>query len=166
MTPSWKLTFTSSPSDLGKLNPATNRINSPHFMPNKKWNAYKKWEDKSYLFFDRIARAFDPIIFRPNYSGHPIVSVTTVYTRWTHQLTIFSPLTLTFVITSYAKRHPLLDKSWTSKSKTYLSLNLWASTPDSPRFHESWVACWDSTAAHPVKWHRPPMGRFFMVPIA
>ena len=81
ITPSWTLTFTSSPSELRKLNPAFNRPNSPHFMPNKKWNAYKKWEDKGYVFFDRIAKAFDPMIFRPNYSGHSIVSVTTHFIR-------------------------------------------------------------------------------------
>ena len=51
-------------------------------MPNKKWNAYKKWEDKGYVFFDRIVKAFDPMIFRPNYSGHPIISVPTHYTRF------------------------------------------------------------------------------------
>jgi len=68
-------------TEFNPMNPQSNRINSPHFMPNKKWNAYKKWEDKSYIFFDRIAKAFDPMIFRPNYSGHPIVSVTTHYTR-------------------------------------------------------------------------------------
>ena len=32
---------------------------------DKKWNAYKKWEDKSYIFFDRIAKSLDPMIFRP-----------------------------------------------------------------------------------------------------
>jgi len=63
------------------LSSTNNRSNHPHFMPNKKWNAYKKWEDASYIFFDRIYHMMDPMIFRPNYSGHPIVSVTTVYTR-------------------------------------------------------------------------------------
>ncbi len=33
---------------------------------NKNWGPYKKWEDKSYIFFDRIAKAFDPMIFRPS----------------------------------------------------------------------------------------------------
>jgi hypothetical protein len=70
------------PITLNQMNPSSNRINSPHFMPNKKWNAYKKWEDKGYVFFDRIVKAFDPMIFRPNYSGHAIVSVTTHYTRF------------------------------------------------------------------------------------
>ena len=32
---------------------------------DKKWNAYKKWEDKGYVFFDRIAKSLDPMIFRP-----------------------------------------------------------------------------------------------------
>lgn len=167
MNSSWKLTFTSTPSDLGKLNPPTNRINSPHFMPNKKWNAYKKWEDKSYLFFDRIARAFDPIIFRPNYSGHPIVSVTTVYTRWIHQPTTFSLLTPSFVTISYAilkQLHPLLDKSWTTTGKTYLSLNLWASDPNSRGFHESRMACWNCTAAHPLNGTTPLVGVFSCPP--
>ena len=67
INPSWTLT--------------NNNPNHPHFMPNKKWNAYKKWEDKGYVFFDRIAKAFDPMIFRPNYSGHSIVSVTTHFIR-------------------------------------------------------------------------------------
>jgi len=132
-------------------------------MPNKKWNAYKKWEDKSYIFFDRIARAFDPIVLRPNYSGHPIVSVTQIYTRWTHQLTNFSPLTHSSVIISYAiinQLHPLLDKSWTTKGKTHFSRDLWASDPNSKRFYLTRMACRTCPAPHQISSQAvpPPVG--------
>jgi len=43
-----------------------------NFFPNKRWNAYKRWQDTGYIFFDRIAKRFDPMIFRPS---HPIVAV-------------------------------------------------------------------------------------------
>ena len=29
-----------------------------NFFPNKKWNQYKKWEDKSYIFFAQIEHDF------------------------------------------------------------------------------------------------------------
>ena len=33
---------------------------------DKRWGSYKKWEDRSYVFFDRISRGLDPMIFRPS----------------------------------------------------------------------------------------------------
>ena len=33
---------------------------------DKKWGSYKKWEDKSYIFFNLIAKSLDPMIFRPS----------------------------------------------------------------------------------------------------
>ena len=48
-------------------------------MPNKRWNSYKLWKDAAYVFFDRMEfhmRAYPPMNFRPNATGHNIVTLT------------------------------------------------------------------------------------------
>jgi len=55
---------------------------NPHYFPNKKWNQYKKWEDAAYIFFDRMEfhmSSFAPMNFRPNSTGHDIISLTTTH---------------------------------------------------------------------------------------
>jgi len=64
---------------LSSWTPTNNKSNHPHYMPNKRWNSYKRWVDAGFIFFDRMEfhmRAYAPMNFRPNATGHNIISLT------------------------------------------------------------------------------------------
>ena len=71
--------FTTESMALSSWTPTNNKPNHPHYMPNKKWNSYKRWVDVGFIFFDRMEfhmRAYPPMNFRPNRSGHNIITLT------------------------------------------------------------------------------------------
>ena len=69
-----------------------NRSITMHTMnfKDKRWGAYKKWEDHAYVYFDRIVKCMSPMIIRPS---SPIISICK---NWTHMHMI-----------CYVTHHPL-----------------------------------------------------------